>query len=259
MPLFNFQLKPVAEIYPWGEGEDRYLNWFALSEGEFWIDVGNEVLFRYSDAICEHWKMSSVYPEHQIVEILSDMLDSAQCAMAPLPDFFESPARDWSELSDFKHDMAEHSRHYDAFRWLGERSPATLYFVAFPNIAFYRVDDSIIIGWDNRHKKVDGISVWTADIGSFIIPVDRFWEECHQFVSRLLSAMDDRLMKIETKSEIPLVPTRHDELLGQHAKWKEELSSRLVIREEPDVPWDEAEAAFRSLLAERKDQDPFFR
>ena len=36
-------------------------HWFALTDGWFWIEVGDQELFRYSQQILEYWKQ--IYPE----------------------------------------------------------------------------------------------------------------------------------------------------------------------------------------------------
>ncbi len=48
--LFNFQLRPVTAIAPFGSGWPT-LHWFGLSDGWYWLDVAGAELFRYSQAL----------------------------------------------------------------------------------------------------------------------------------------------------------------------------------------------------------------
>ena len=85
--------------------------------------------------------------------------------------------------------------------------------------------------------------------------VEEFWKECQQFASRLLETMKDRLAKIEVGIDTPQVMTNNKELIIQHESWARELSDYLVVQEKPDIPWKDAETAFRILLSERKKEN----
>lgn len=46
MSLFEFKLKKLPDVLPWGEEPDFYLHWFGLTDGIYYMNVGNEQLFR---------------------------------------------------------------------------------------------------------------------------------------------------------------------------------------------------------------------
>ena len=55
--LFNFRLKNTEDIAPWStpsKGDALSLHWFGLTDGWFWIDIGGQQLFRYSQQILDH-------------------------------------------------------------------------------------------------------------------------------------------------------------------------------------------------------------
>jgi hypothetical protein len=43
------------------------------------------------------------------------------------------------------------------------------------------------IHWDNRGRMIDGIHVWTAQVGVRSMPVEAFGEECRDFAERNLT------------------------------------------------------------------------
>jgi hypothetical protein len=46
--LFNFTLLPLQELELWGSSDEQFLNWFRLTEGQYWIQAGQHALFEYS-------------------------------------------------------------------------------------------------------------------------------------------------------------------------------------------------------------------
>jgi hypothetical protein len=52
----HFTLEPTETITPWQRDGVPRLHWFALSDGRFWIDLGEIELLRYIPEILAHWK-----------------------------------------------------------------------------------------------------------------------------------------------------------------------------------------------------------
>ena len=248
MALFEFELKPVAEIAPWGEAPDLSLSWFALTDGQSRINAGSSILFRYTDAILSYWEIAEKDADYPLAAFARDILGCVAPAITPLPKFLHHIADDWTGLRRLQAQSAEHDAHYEAFRWLGERSPWFSYLVENPEISFIREKDNILIEWDNTACLIEGIPVWEAQFGSFTLPVEAFLKECHSFCDRLLDEMYRRINMIEKgeiKAQIPL--NTHD-LYQQHDTWRDEFQGYFEIRNEPDVPWDEAESALDLIL-----------
>ena len=90
MALFEFELKPLGEITPWGEKDDLYLTWFGLTDSNYYMDVGKERLFEYSNELLRHWSKDnsndeihgSPYFDYQVSRLHEDLL-------AILPNVFQ--------------------------------------------------------------------------------------------------------------------------------------------------------------------------
>ena len=46
---FNFQLKELDKIQPFGDDADRSLHWFGLTDGFCWINAGTQNIYEYSE------------------------------------------------------------------------------------------------------------------------------------------------------------------------------------------------------------------
>lgn len=252
MKLFEFELSPIENIHPWGEEPNLSLSWFALTDGVFRFNVGNDVLFRYSKDIIRHWELTAQDADYQIAAFARDFLGSIAAALKPIPSFLQPIAWDWKLLREVLVKSNEHDSSYEAFRWLGERSPFTSYLTQCPEISFIRKENEIIIGWDNRCCLIDGLQVWESSFGMYIVTVDDFIKECRSFADRILDDMQARIVMItsgEIKAQIPLDP---DELLKQHESWREEFDEYFSRQDEPDFSWDETEKAINLIIKELK-------
>lgn len=252
MALFEFELHPVEHIRPWGEPGSQTLSWFALSLGSFHMPVGGETLFQYSPEILSHWGADEKYADYQVAAFAREMLGSAAAGAARLPERIERIAAHWDAVTAvLPVAAADNERHYAATRWVRERSPWTGYLTACPRFSFVRVGDEVFIHWDNRECSVDGVKVWTATQGTYVLSVDAFRVECHDFADRLLKAMNERLDDIVAKRAAPQIDVDLAALRQQHQTWRNEFETTLGTTYSPGIPWEVAEDAMRSIARER--------
>jgi hypothetical protein len=255
MALFEFKLANVELIRPWRDSGKEHLSWFALTDGTFHMNVGNQVLFQYSDELLSHWGESERDVGYQIASIARDILGSVNPICTRMPPFFEHLAGNWDLLTRlYEWAPAKASRDdedviYNAWRWLGERSPWTSYFVAHPNVQFVRIGDEVFIRWDNRGRIIEDKPAWSAHFGVFVLPFQQLLYEARSFADHLLQAMDERIQGIEAGSLRPQVDISTKELRIQHEVWRTEFTTYFTPRP-PDVSWEEAEKAIRTI-AER--------
>ncbi len=259
---------------PWRgkDGGSLSLSLYALTDGHFRISVGEEMLLRYTPAIIWRWGLSNEHADYQVACFVRDVLESVAAVTSPLPVFFENIVRDESifrqlrkagelhshekipsgviaELEVEKTNDALMQEHYNAFRWLGERSVWLNYLSFFPDMWFVRVGNEVWIQWDNVDKKFEGIDVWTARRGTYSFSVQTFLAECHSLSERLLSVMESRIVSIENGSARAQIPLDTSSLRKQLFEFKNEFEKSLSAKYQSDIDWQEAEKAMREKAA----------
>ncbi len=71
--MINFRLKNIDEVIPFGEEPDLVMNWYALSDGELWLDFGGTILFEYTEEAIEYFDdLYSKYNDYYIARFLED-------------------------------------------------------------------------------------------------------------------------------------------------------------------------------------------
>ena len=224
--------------------------------GLFWIELGKDELFRYTPEILAKWGVEPTpYPDYQLASFVRDLYECAAPGLAPLPEELARVAGDVERLAELDaitrraaNERGEKDRVYDnAWRWLGARSPWMSYLVECPKFYFVRLGDEIEIGYDNRARVIDGVPVWTAQLGAHRMPVEAFKAAIATCTTGLLDAMAARIDDLEHGRATPQAPVDVASLRTQHAKWAEEFSQPLEPSPEPDVSWDETLAALRTL------------
>jgi diadenosine tetraphosphatase ApaH/serine/threonine PP2A family protein phosphatase len=258
MAPFRFELAAVESIAPWGAPGGPNLSWFALTLGDFWIDLGDVELFRYAPAALATWGVTKPYADYQIASFVRDLRSCVPPALSPLPAELERLAADVHALAALQAstratadaiDTDEAADlHYTAWRWLGERSPWMSYLAHNPSFYFVRLGDEIEIGYDNRGHTLDGVAVWTAQIGAHRMPVASFAAAVTEVSAALLAAMGQRIDDLERGQARPQAPVDVAALREQHAAWEREFATALGPSP-PDVPWDETLAALAALRA----------
>jgi hypothetical protein len=256
MAMFQFELARVEDIIPWGEPGNQSLSWFALTYGRFQMVVGEQTLFRYTQELSSHFENVGYDAEYQIAAFVRDILGSVAAAVARLPPRIERLASSWELLAELRKPIEDDSElsedlRYEAWRWLGERSPWCAYLVAEPRLHFVRVEDEIRIQWDNRDRVIDGLPVWTARYGGHVIPVEAFLQECRACAQRLLSSMEVRIGGIEAGTTAPRIGVSTSSLREQHAVWRAEFESYFRLAYQPEVSWQRAESALQVIAAKK--------
>jgi hypothetical protein len=84
--LFEFILRPLNKVAPWGNAPDLSLSWFGLTDGDYRINVGSEHLFAYSEGIKRHFSTKDPnfrgdYVNYHVVRLWEDICEI-------LPDVF---------------------------------------------------------------------------------------------------------------------------------------------------------------------------
>jgi hypothetical protein len=205
--IFNFAPRPLMDVKPWGT--DRRLHWFGLTDGWYWIQVGDALLYQYTDAMVEHWSLSrsgrySSYADYQIARLFEDLWDILPWSLETIPAdiltqnsfveyVWDYASRDASpDIADPFHDLVEAGT-----KWWSMRELSRGHLIASPFIRLWRVADVVKIGWDNQRCLVDGEQVWTAMSGVFECSLEKFIAEVKSFRDRLQISMQQRIDEIQ--------------------------------------------------------------
>jgi hypothetical protein len=187
-------LQPVEDVEPWPTGGPN-LHWYALTYGTFGITAGGEQLLRYTPEILARWGGPEL-PDYQVAGFVDEVLGAYEAAVAPLPPFFETLARDWAFLAEFRRAsrvLPDKHRVGDAWWWLSQRDAGFGFLAQRPTLLFLRVEDEILLCWDNRDTVSDGIPVWNARFGTFRMSFAAYRAAAVDVVEALLTAMRERI------------------------------------------------------------------
>lgn len=194
--IFNFILRPLEDIEPWGDPPDYSLSWFGLTDGHYWLRLGGHNLYEYSPEVCRHWRMGDrglPFVDYQVARLHEDLLKALPYVLDPVP-------ADIAACADRLEDALEAGKinnsdeDYWAVRWLGCRALCGAHLPAGIEVCFVRTGDSIRVLWNASNLYIDGIPAWTAGRGDFSLTVDDFLWEVHDFHDRLMSQMATRVL-----------------------------------------------------------------
>lgn len=171
--LFDFTLLPIAKIKPWGRPGDLALHWFGLTDGYYWIEVGESRLFEYSEEV--QVAGTGRYCEYQVVRLYEDLIDMLPYILDPVPDSLiqylsGNTANDWRATFDAWCDRSSDGLDADRFdqlidaatTWSGARQLDSCYLSPSANIAIWSDAKSVHFAWDNRDRFIDGKPAWSA-------------------------------------------------------------------------------------------------
>lgn len=210
--LIQFVLTPIEDIGAWGAAEAPNLHWFGLSDGFYWLHLGDEELFRFSDSFLERYPdeppPALPYVDYYVVRLHEDLLEMLPDVLEPIPADLADLVGDADRASalkrtadrwDEEHCTADDFEVYvQAVTWWGERSLRTNYLVYPPRIDIWRVGDTVSIRWDNREHLDDDIPIWSAQAGELSMHVDAFLAAVRSFDERFMAAMRCRVAAAET-------------------------------------------------------------
>lgn len=237
MIRFEFLLRPVDEIPPWG-GDHPTLHWFPLTSGWYWIRAGDHELLRYSDRTLRGWRVDTdgvqadPHVDHYVVRLWEDLLEVLPEAMEPVPadlvDFVSGAVPQWASWEDIS-PAAE-----TAGLWHASHSMYTGPLRNPPHLRWWRTitdgEDVVTLSWEQRPDPE--IEFAGPAKGRCTVPASAFVAAVEELDRALLTAMGRRVTALETAGgppgvELDLTRLRREQ--EERTSWLRRALRREVI------------------------------
>jgi hypothetical protein len=255
--LFDFDLRPLADIEPWGRPGKATLHWFGLTDGYYWMNVGSSRLFEYSEAARQLG--TPQFCDYQVARLYEDVVDALANILEPVPSdlraYLSGTGRGrtvacmtaWSEVQA-KFDDAYWTTAEHAVTWIAQRNMSTAYLSPSVNLTMWSDDAAVHVEWDNRAKTYRGVPAWSATHGSFSVPRQQFAQGVRSFHERLMRAMAERVDRIVAGG---LSPDIHVDVPALVREQQIRASVPLLNFGPPMEPtdWDAVRQALRTIHA----------
>ncbi len=249
---FRFVLRPVEEISPWQDisGNPTPLHWFGLTDGWYWIEAGEQEVFRFSeealaDLETQGYPSTLPYIDYQIARFWEDLLDLLHYSLVPLPEDIATLLSDksaWTELQvhcDQAMSDGDNWHIWDAaLRWWWSRQLSSGHAV-LQYLWIWRVGDEVTLRWDGTKPQriitTSPVYLWTApEQGEITVSLSSFLEAVHDFNDQLMAQMAERV-------------AGNAELEGDHTYRVALLENALAYPYEED--WETIRAALRTIAS----------
>jgi hypothetical protein len=259
MPLFNFTLTPLEKVPPWGKLGDLSLHWFGLTDGIYWLGVGDEKLFEYHPD--NPWGIDSLrFVDYQIARLYEDILEMVPAILEPVSKSLQADIsgdglinylRAFDEWSEQERDDAEF------WELRGESMILTLnrildsgYLTAAPKIWLWSDGTNVHVEWDNRERLHKGKSVWSAQQGEFLLTRAAFIAEVRDFHNRLMQQMQERVDQVCAGALPPEVRIDLTALREEHERRSASIEAHFAPPAEP-TDWEAVERAIAEIKRPR--------
>lgn len=246
MIRFRFQLAPISEVEPWGL--ERRLHWFALTDGCYWVDLGDLELLRYAPSTMSRFRApdSPPYVNYYVVRIWEDVLGLLPEVLKPVPDdlvdFLTSDSDVWVSRDEERADTA--------VSWYSDHFLDVGYVRRPPEIRWWRRTDDdrdhVTVAW-NHPADGDGDIEWDAPrTGQVTVPTSEFVAAVEALDRELMAAMDERITHLErtgppsgVRLDVPALRAEHQD----RTTWLERSRAR-----KPETNWPEIRTGAAILL-----------
>jgi hypothetical protein len=257
--LFNFSLKPLAEVTPWGGREAPTLHWFGLTEGAYWIEAGAVRIFEYSAAA------GGGRCDYHVARLHEDVLAEARHGLEPVPDDLRAYFLAVSGACGVRTGAADFSRKLDRLRrrgpddderlwdcvdratdWVRRRHLDTAYLTAGPALAIWSDTRRTHLAWNTDGCVIDGVPAWSARSGDYSLSRDEYVHELTDFHARLMTAMHARVEAVRRGALAPGIAVDLDALAREQDNRRREIDDALRPPE-PPTDWAAVRAAIRFI------------
>lgn len=243
--LFNFMLAPLENFAPRLHPGNTAISWFGLSQGEYWIRVGESVLLEYAESA--RADRASRHCSYPVARLHEDLLGMVPYILEPVPKHLVpylsgNDAGVWWEAYELwyernlggMHDTDLQQVDSDAHRLLYGRMLDTSYLAPLTSIVMWSDDENVYLGWDNRAGMVNGHAAWAAQYGEFQMPRREFLAELQSFHTRLIEQMEGRLEQVFCGALPPELQIDLDTLVIEQEERGDALHDALNLKVQTD-------------------------
>jgi hypothetical protein len=262
--LIDFKLRPLDRVTPWGGPEAPRLHWFALTEGEYWIEAGGRTLFEYAPESGASSRAGK-FCEYYVARLHEDLLTIAPHVLTAAPPdlhpylFALSPAygRHHQDLEFVarleelrKAEGPDDERQWDlvdlATSWIGRRELDTAYLTDGPACILWSDDAHVHIVWSAAHCADSGVPVWSARSGAFSLSRSAFIRALSGFHDRLMAEMGARVEAVLAGALAREIAVDRDALRRENAARAAWIEPALSTPN-PPTEWTAIRAAIREF------------
>ena len=210
MPIFQFKLKPLGHILPWGSTHEQSIHWFGLSDGEYWMELNGASLYEYSENFRKRIDLNaSRYVDYYISRFVEDLFELLPHLQEQIPQELYEKVNTQSSLWAYKKELqscfseeedadnekaeAAFERHQLLTSWIDERTLSSGHLVAGPKLCFFRCGDKISLVWECPPEKDGNIDRWTSTGGEMEMEYDDLVKEIADLSRRFFAAMENQM------------------------------------------------------------------
>jgi hypothetical protein len=209
MIKFNFKLKELKDICPWGSKETGYsLSWFGLTDAFYWISIDKYELFRYTEDYLEQIELKETLPyvDYQFARILWDFLEILPDIAVSVPDEiyerissingllrYEKTLNYWLNEIWNEEDEEYDEKYIPASSWLYERMLGSGHLLNAPSIFFIRNKNKITVYWFCDYKNDEKTQVWSETQGHFTMDFSEFIDNISKSFNYFFSEMEEQV------------------------------------------------------------------
>ena len=74
--MINFKLKEIHKIEPFGQEPELSLSWFGLTDGDLWLNFGDETIYEYSKEALKYFgDKPTPYNDYYIARFIEDFTE----------------------------------------------------------------------------------------------------------------------------------------------------------------------------------------
>ena len=248
----NYKLRKPTEITPWGELHPS-LSWFGLTDGLLWIEIGDSVIYEYTETYADKGDESVRYNDYQLARFLEDFSDILPHVAESIPrslydaiGTFETDKVVWEDL----HAREDDDETFDKFyfgeletltSWFNERYLDSGHLIGGPLIGCYRCGDNVKIRWGGVYPWLDLHDIWKYPSGCVEISYSEFVSEVERFFASFCKEMDQQVEEVVSNG-IPGVDVDKDRLVQENKQRKETFDAKvrsLRMNKENLTDWKE--------------------